>query len=448
MTPADPVHDGTLRVLGVADSDSYVKWGAAVLDSMPAHWSTSLTIIGTPALPTERQLSSVLSGISTSVETTAVSLDDFARRVATERPDVVLLAVRGPVVRVLIRAVLAAVSRRPVFVSGLPGISIPATRKALYYRAQADHLLLHSRREVREFRALAAEMRIGQSFGLATLPFLSRRDPVRAPRALGSDIVFAPQAKVPLDLTDRRRLLGMIAETARRHPHRRVVVKLRGVRGEPQTHVEKHPFDVLIDDLERRPPNLVVDRGSMAAALSRAGGLVTVSSTAAIEAVAAGIPVIALDDFGVAPELINTVFDGSGLLASSARLLAGIFAHPSPEWLDDNYFHPAAEARWLDDIVSLVDLNDRGLLPLRPQFKGTLGGVLRRVWDRKRALGPFDTSFAGMLALAVGQPLRMAVLALRAIRRAVRGSGGPVARAGEPIETMGGGAREGLRSGG
>jgi hypothetical protein len=214
-----------------------------------------------------------------------------------------------------------------------------------------------------------------------------------------------------------------LVETADRHPDLRVVVKLRGDQGEAQTHAEKHPFDALLAELEHRPSNLVVDRGAMSSALARARGLATVSSTAAIEAVAAGIPVIALDDFGVGPDLINTVFEGSGLLASSERLLAARFAHPHPEWFDDNYFHGGSErpgsGTSFDELVALADLRDRGELALRRQFRGTLGGALRRVWDRKRALGPFDRSAAGVLALAVGLPLRLVVLAARAVRRLV-----------------------------
>ncbi|WP_397545125.1 DUF6716 putative glycosyltransferase, partial [Salinibacterium sp.] len=36
-----------MKVLGIADSDSYTKWGASILSRMPAEWHRSLTIIRT-----------------------------------------------------------------------------------------------------------------------------------------------------------------------------------------------------------------------------------------------------------------------------------------------------------------------------------------------------------------------------------------------------------------
>lgn len=406
-----------MKVLGVADSDSYIKWGASILNRMPASWSRGLVIIRTPALPSAGQLESALAGTGFSrADAPLVDLDDLAAHLAHERPDVVLLSVRGPVVRVLVRAIVAAGPHRPLIVSGLPGISIPATLLALYYRSQVDLLILHSKREIEEFGALAASWGIRQDFGLATLPFLSGLPAAEG----GSDVVFAAQAKVPRTLEDRQRLLGWLAEAARARPDRRVILKLRGVTGEAQTHSERYPFDVLLGELDDAPNNLVVSTGPMSEHLERAAALVTVSSTAAIEAVAMGVPVLAIDDFGVSGRLINLVFEGSGLLASSRELIAGEFPTPEPGWRDANYFHPAADETWITAIEAGVARREHGPLPLRPQFRANLGGNLRRIWDRKVALGEYDRSPEGYLALAVGIPLRGGVRLLRRVKARLR----------------------------
>lgn len=403
-----------MKVLGVADSDSYLKWGASILDRMPGSWSRRLVVIRTPALPSPRQLDSALAGTGFSAaDSPLVDLHDLAALVAEERPDVVLLSVRGPVVRVLVRMIAAAGPHRPLIVSGLPGISIPATMLALYYRSQVDLIILHSKREVEEFGALAASLGIRQDFALATLPFLSGLGPASG----GTDIVFAAQARVPRVLDDRQRLLGWLAEAARARPDRRVIVKLRGTTGEAQTHSERYPFDAMLEELDDRPDNLVVSTGPMSEHLEQAAALVTVSSTAAIEAMAKGIPVLAIDDFGVSGRLINLVFEGSGVLGSSRQLVAGDFRSPEPGWLDANYFHAAAD----DDWVRMIELGvARRPLPLRQQFRANLGGNLRRIWDRKRALGEYDTSPEGYLALAVGLPLRGAVRLARRVRSRLR----------------------------
>lgn len=407
-----------MRVLAVADSDSYIKWGASILDRMPRDWVRSLVVIRTPALPSSRQLDAALAGTGYTAQTSPlVDLGDLAALVAQERPDVVLLSVRGPVVRVLIRMIVAAGPRRPLIVSGLPGISIPATVLALYYRSQVDLLILHGKREIAEFGALAAELDIRQDFALATLPFLSG---LPQSAAGGTDIVFAAQAKVPRTLDERQLLLGWLADAARAHPHQRVILKLRGTTGEAQTHAERYPFDTLLKGLKDRPDNLVVSTGPMSDHLEGAAALVTVSSTAAIEAIALGVPLLALDDFGVSASLINLVFEGSGVLGSSRQLVAGEFGHPDPAWLDQNYFQPPTDDDWIAAIEAGVARRAAGPLPVRPQFRATLGGNLRRIWDRKRALGEYDRTVSGYLALAVGLPLREAVRVSRRLRKLLR----------------------------
>ncbi len=111
-----------------------------------------------------------------------------------------LIGVRGPLVRVLVRAISAEPGLRPVFISGMPGITVPATRKALQYRSQVDLVVLHSHREVREYRAVAAELSEDQNFGLATLPFLQTGRPRDAVLHPDGPIVFASQAKVHASL--------------------------------------------------------------------------------------------------------------------------------------------------------------------------------------------------------------------------------------------------------
>lgn len=407
-----------MRVLGVSDSDSYVKWGAAMLDRLPEEWERRFVVLRTPTLPSAAQLKAALAGTAFAAAGAPLfDLAELAEEVARSRPDVVVLSVRGPVVRVLVRMIVAATDDRPVIVSGLPGISIPETMLALYYRSQADLFVLHSKREIRAFSALAERHGIGQEFALSTLPFLARAGQVTAS---GDDIVFAAQATVPPDKEDRQRVLEWLAETARRAPHRRVVIKLRAVAGEAQTHAERYPYDSLLERMPGLPANLVVSSGPMARHLERAGALVTVSSTAAIEAIAAHVPVLALTDFGVESRLINTVFEDSGLLADSEALMAGVFTSPHEHWLDDNYFHPAADDTVVPLIEAAVARREVGALALRPQFRAGLGGNLRRVWDRKRALGPYDRSTAGFFALMVGLPLRATVRIMQIARARAR----------------------------
>lgn len=406
-----------MRVIGIADSDSYLKWAAAFLGALPLVTERELIVVETPVLPSESQRAAALAVGDIRVDhLTILPLEGVLAAVRREQPDAVLIALRGPVAAVLIR-MIAELPVRPVIVTGLPGISIPATRKALAFRRQADLFVLHSRREIREFTRLSRERGWTHRFALATLPFVEQRT-----GAQGGDLVFAAQAVVPRAREDRERLLGILLEAARADPTRRVVIKVRGVAGERQTHDEDASFPELLDELSATtdiPSNLVVSTAPMSEALDTAEGLLTVSSTASIEAIARGIPVIALDTFGVTDRLINPVFEGSGLFGDEGAVVRREFRHPEPGWLDDNYFHATIHGPEADDVAgqlqALVAARKQGVLPAREPARRA-GGALRLAWDRKRAFGESDRTLSGAVALAVGTPAHATVKAARKIR--------------------------------
>lgn len=401
-----------MRFVAIADSDSYLKWAASFRTALPAAWDFHQLVVESPVAVSSTQLAAAIAG--SGVDPADVSRVEAVRLpvvLAQQRPDVVLVAMRGPAAQVAIRIAIG-LADRPVVVAGLPGISVPATRKALVFRRQADLFVLHSRREIREFSELARAHGGDRAFGLATLPFVERR-----PAAGGTDLVFAVQAIVPRPRADRERVARLLVDAATADPSRRVVVKLRASTGERQTHDERDSYPQLLAELGEPPPNLVLSTEPMSSALDRAEGLVTVSSTAAIEAIARGIPVIALDVFGVSSTLINVVFEGSGLFGDEGDVIARRFRHPDPAWLDDNYFHPAGADDWLARIDELAATRRRAGLPAPPSTQR--GGALRLAWHRRRAFGA-DGTWAGRLALVVGHPARLALRVARRTRRMLR----------------------------
>ncbi len=403
----------SLRVVAIADADSYVKWSAAMLDSI-TDARPHLVIVRTPLTVSEHQQAAAVRGTAIGPsQITRLEYNALAAWLAADRPDVVIIAGRGPLVRIILRAV-DSLPRRPVVVGGLPGISIPAQRGAVLYRRNCDLMLVQSVRERRAFTELARRLGVKVEFALATLPFAVRRERT----SQGTDLVFAAQAIVPRGSEDRERVADILRRAALADPDRRVVVKLRSRRthGETETHHELSSYEDLLRD---RPENLVFSYGSMGDALESAEGLVTVSSTAAIEALSRSIPVIALDTFGVNKDLLNTVFAGSGVLGSADDVIARRFRHPHPVWLRDNYFHDPAAATWWERTVELVRARRRGELPEK-RMRPARGGPLHEAWQRKAVLGHLDRSVAGYVALATARPLVRAVLALRRFRRSLR----------------------------
>ncbi len=408
-----------MRVVGLADSDSYVKWGASLLGQMSSDWTRQLVVVRTAKLPSENQLASALHGTGISRESVLIlDLDEAIAYVASCYPHAVLIATIGPLADLLAEGVLSQVRHRPVLISGIPGIALPARRKALVYRSQIDVMVMHSHREVRRFQKLATANGFGHHFALAQLPFITART---TPVPANGDIVFAAQAIVPLPRAQRVQVLRWLAELAVRNPQQRVVLKVRAQAGERQTHDEPHSYvDLLHHELPQRPTNLVVEDGPMAAQLDAASALVTISSTAIIEAMARGIPVIALNEFGVRRKLLNEVFRYSGILAGADELLAGDFRAPRDEWARDNYLHDDSENTWLAMIDDLVRRAQVDALPVSVRVARGRGGALRRAWDRKRVLGTHDRSFMGFVALVVGFPARRVVVAWHRVTRPVR----------------------------
>ncbi|GAA2792136.1 hypothetical protein GCM10020219_074140 [Nonomuraea dietziae] len=81
------------------------------------------------------------------------------------RPDAILVACTGPVVDVLVAEVFDGLRPRPVFVTGLPGISVPATEKAWLYRSGCDLFRRAQRARGRRVRRAGRHSRRGRGGG-------------------------------------------------------------------------------------------------------------------------------------------------------------------------------------------------------------------------------------------------------------------------------------------
>ncbi|MBD8060665.1 hypothetical protein IC607_16980 [Cellulomonas sp. JH27-2] len=350
----------TRSVLAVADSDSYVKWAAATLDSLP-DVRPHLVVLRTRVRPDDAQTTSALAG----TRWAGSVLDDhsllgLAARLRRTRPDVILVASTGPAAELVIRLV-ATLPYRPVVVTGLPGMSIPATPRALRFRAGADVFVVHSHRERLAFEDMATDTGVRPAFAVNRLPFLrgSAGEHAAFDDAPVRRVVFAPQAKFPETPEQRRAVLQALAALARARPDVEVVVKLRARPGQAQTHDEAYPFDILWDELGSDAPVRLVT-GPLADQLAAGTALVSVSSTALLEALGHGLRALVLSDFGVGDANLTGVYEGSGLVGTLRDVEQARFFHPDRAWLADNYFH--VEPDELAAVLAEVDVSG----PVRP----------------------------------------------------------------------------------
>ncbi|ATW50163.1 DUF6716 putative glycosyltransferase [Streptomyces peucetius] len=322
-----------VRVAVLADSDTRWKWGALTARRIAPSTSVELSgfLLRGRATPTARQLAEVAVRADDLREVTG---NDFLRAMKDETYDVVVLALVGGGVQAMLHGLAAlGLERRPVVVTGYVGVVYEKLSDGLLLRHGADVVLANSRHDAERFRAVYEGVGADAcAVTEAALPFLGGA-PYRAEDGRDT-VVFAVQPSVPESRADRTYLLRRLVEHARLHPDREVLLKLRSKPGEHTTHLEELPYQKLADRLPGGlPPNFRLVYGNMGEVLDRTDLLVTVSSTAALEALHRRIPTAVLTDLGVREALGNHHFLGSGLLASWDQLDGGHRPTPDADWL-------------------------------------------------------------------------------------------------------------------
>ncbi|WP_445395385.1 DUF6716 putative glycosyltransferase [Streptomyces sp. LE64] len=370
------------RVAVLADSDTRWKWGALTAHRLAPDGRLDGYLLRGRATPTDRQLREV--GVP-AASRTEVTTAEFLAAMARAPHDVVVLALVGGGVQAVLHGLARAWrgrDRRPVVVTGYVGVVYEKLTDGLLLRHGADLVLANSRADAERFRAVYAGVGADPAAVVeVALPFLDgapyrRRDPYT--------VVFAAQPSVPADRADRGYLLERLIRHARLHPDRRVLLKLRSRPGEHTTHVEESPYQKLVRG-RATPDNLRLVYGHMGEVLDDADLLVTVSSTAALEALHRGVPTAVLTDLGVREALGNHHFVGSGCLTSWDRIDAGGAPVPDAGWVARQGVPPATGpdpyqgAR--DRLAALLDGPGPG--PLSPYYTarsapGYLPGLLAR----------------------------------------------------------------------
>ncbi|MFI8518380.1 DUF6716 putative glycosyltransferase [Streptomyces sp. NPDC085481] len=380
--------DRAARVAVLADSDTRWKWG--VLTARRITTGNAGTVDPTGfvlrgrATPTARQLAE--TGVSP-VAPREVTGAEFLREVRDGDYDLIVLALVGGTVRAVLQGLAdLGLERRPVIVTGYVGVVYEKLADGLLLRHGADLVLANSRHDAERFRAVYEGVGADADAVVeAALPFLGGAP--HTPEAGRDTLVFAAQPSVPATRAERAYVLRRLVEHARLHPDREVLLKLRSKPGEHTTHLEEFPYQKLVRELDV-PPNFRLVYGHMGEVLDRTDLLVTVSSTAALEALHRRIPTAILTDLGVREALGNHHFIGSGLLTSFDRLDKGVVPQPDEPWLarqgvasDGSYEQAFDAAR--DRVAELLDRP--ALPPVAPYYTAeTAPGYLPAILARHR----------------------------------------------------------------
>jgi hypothetical protein len=281
--------------------------------------------------------------------------------------DVVVLSLHGPLVGRFCHDLFDAVDLTgglpPVTISGWVGVIIEKIIAGYLERYATDLVAVNSRSDLATFEAVARSLQLPtDNLLLSGLPLLSRDHHQVRLDAQIKTVMFADQPTVPHTRQDRLYLYQRLMAYAMAHPDRQVVLKPRHRIREDTFHRMKFHPEVLLSDVQR-PPNFSIDYTPISDRLADLDLMLTVSSTAALEAVGAGVRTALVADLGVREQLGNHIFLDSGLLRTFDQLEKDDIGVPIESWVEDYFFdsHGVPPAQQLADRALELTLRaDRG----------------------------------------------------------------------------------------
>ncbi len=336
--------------------------------------------------------------------------------------DLVLLALDGARTRRITLALHDAAEKdaaraRPLLLSVFPGIVFRFQLEGMFCRMSSDLLLLNSPHDFALYeaarKALGLDASNAMMAGLSVVP--RHRDP--AVDKPDGPIVYVAQPSVPAWKHERMFIVDRLAALAERCKRREVVIKPRHRKNETTLHVEHDPFEDMlaaVGKIRALPANLRVSHEPLRPLLGRAGGCLTVSSTAALEALALGVPTRVLTDVGIHEHLGNHFFLESGLLCEIDAIEEDFAYRLDAAWAAR---HMASAEERLDEFDQRVcDLLERRRIePRLPVPGGRMFGRSRTFDDFVRA--HFDTERLSLVAEGRPGPRAKARQAARGLLR-------------------------------
>lgn len=226
--------------------------------------------------------------------------------------------------------------RCPVIITGYVGMAIKDKIAGFLYRVGADLFCVNSRSDLACFQEVCKELDISaERLVLSGLPLLPPAKKGKEQTEIKT-IVFADQVAIPSSHKERVILYNEIVNYALAHPEREVIIKPRHRANETSFHKGPLLPEFFFNDFEHIT-NLKIDYTPIQNLLATADLLVTVSSTAALEAICLGVKVAILADFLVRESDGNTAFVGSNLIRTWDQISNDEIGEVDPLWIHNNF---------------------------------------------------------------------------------------------------------------
>ena len=344
--PADPRPQALL----VAAFDSQLKWVSGIRDELVARGFDCPVVV--PDVRSALSPAQIAAAGFTGVE--SVGWPELLDRAALS--SVVVCGLSGPFT---LRFTVDLADRvgdgpGPVVVTGWVGVIIEKITAGYLDRVGSDVVAVNGVDDLEHFVTVAQQLDLDPgNLLLSGLPILGSSaaaphgGPIRR-------VLFADQPTVPGPAQERLHLYRRLLDYAYAHPEREVLLKPRHRLGEDTFHrMVHHPEDLLLG--VDRPPNFRIDYTPISELLPSVDLLLTMSSTAALEAVGSGCRVGLVLDLGVHERYGNHVFLASGLLRTFDQLIADDIGTPDRFWLGGYFFdRPGTATEQIADRVETL----------------------------------------------------------------------------------------------
>ena len=260
-------------------------------------------------------------------------------------------------------------SKRPMLVSAYPGLLFRFALEGMLDRSGADLLCLNSHQDFDTYRRGREAQGLSASNAVVTgLPVLWNTQPRNKPLERPS-IVFFEQPSIPVHPLQRRYLCHQIKELAQAWPDHQVIFKPRTSSLESTLHRRHGEMASVIETMAEKVPNLQLSFKPATRLLRSCGCAITVSSTAALEAMAMGVSTRIVGDLGITETLGNHFFADSGAIADFASIRSNPFeATHHIQWLRQQGWSEQGETLFID---ALLERMKSGLEPLHADGMGS-----------------------------------------------------------------------------
>jgi hypothetical protein len=414
------------RVLLVADFDSFIKAAFGFAEPLKDHGA-----VVTPRLAAtvRGQLSShQAEKLGLGPRPVRKPLPAIVDEAFDDDYDIVVLSLDGSRTRRFLhhfgkRARRGDTRRRPLIVTGYPGIVFRMHLNGFMDRAPADLFCMTSKVDHALYSTAVGALGADSTNAVVTGLSITWRmgKPLAGDPAVARDaIVYFDQPTVPVTYTQRAFVVDQLIALARRFPQTQVLLKPRHRPDEFTIHWTKYHLEDIAASRRNLPANFRVVYDPVNDLLKRARVALTFSSTAAIEAMRAGIPTRILSDLGVSEVTGVSFYVASGALSSIADVHPDMPVAVKPEWLEEVAGVEHGETVFLTALCDLLRRRDEagGLLPLRAlsPFIGS------RTWHEYAAgtfgeLTAINPGRGGLRPFLVALPKS----ALRLLKRMARG---------------------------